>query len=70
MKITVTLKSVFGNEAIYPADEHARIFCRIAGTKTLTPETLRLIRSLGYEIIFNNPRADELAEKLNGGSNV
>jgi hypothetical protein len=70
MKITVTLKSVFGNEAIYPADEHARTFCRIAGTKTLTPDALRLIRSLGYEIVFNNPRADELAEKLNGASHV
>jgi hypothetical protein len=70
MKITVTLKSVFGNEAIYPADEHARTFCAIAGTKTLTHEALRLIRSLGYEIIFTDPRADELAAKLNGGANV
>ncbi len=70
MKITVTLKSVFGNEAIYPADEHARTFCAIAGTKTLTHETLRLIRSLGYEIVFADPRAAELAEKLNGGRNV
>lgn len=66
MKITVTLKNVFGNETVYPADEAARSFCAIAGTKSLTLETLCLIRGLGYEIVFTDPRASQLEAVLNG----
>ena len=36
MKITVKIKNLYGNEHIYPEDEAARIFARIAGQKTLT----------------------------------
>lgn len=55
-KITVQIRTVYGNETIYPACPKAVLFARIAGTKTLTTETLRLIRSLGYEIEVEAPR--------------
>ena len=50
MKITIQVKTIYGNRVIYPKDETAQAFARIAGTKTLTLEALRLIRALGYEI--------------------
>ena len=49
--IKITVKSVYGNETIYPACERAQLFAEIAGTKTLTEPTLRRIKALGYEIL-------------------
>jgi len=50
VKITVKIKNLYGNEHIYPEDEAARIFARIAGQKTLTKAQLICIRELGYAI--------------------
>lgn len=50
MKITVRIRSVYGIETVYPACDHAKLFARIAGTKTLTTHALRDIRLLGYDI--------------------
>ncbi len=49
--IVVNIKSVYGVEKIYPVCEHARIFASIAGTKTLTVETIDSVKGLGFEII-------------------
>jgi hypothetical protein len=48
--ITVKVKNVYGNPVAYPACEMSEVFARIAGTKTLTAETLRLIASLGFTV--------------------
>lgn len=40
----------YGNEAIYPGNEASKTFARIAGTKTLTRDTITLIKKLGYRI--------------------
>ena len=40
----------YGIETFYPVDETAHLFARIAGTKSLTRDTLRLMDALGYEI--------------------
>jgi copper chaperone CopZ len=50
MKITIQIKNVYGKEAIYPICEKGKIFAEIAGTKTLTRQTIQQIKSLGYEI--------------------
>ncbi len=50
MIIKVEIKNNFGNEAIYPACEHSQIFAEIAGTKTLTRDTIAKIKALGYQI--------------------
>jgi len=48
--IIVEIKDVYGSRVVYPACEAAKAFARIAGTKTLTPATLREIESLGFGI--------------------
>ena len=50
MTIQIEVRNVYGKEAIYPANETAKTFARIAGTKTLLRETLRLAQSLGYTV--------------------
>jgi hypothetical protein len=49
-KITVKIKNVYGIESIYPLCADAKLFAKIAGTKTLTAHAVRDIQSLGYEI--------------------
>lgn len=51
--ITITIKYVYGNAVVYPHCDDSRVFAQIAGTKTLTPDTIRLIRLLGYEVKQN-----------------
>ena len=49
--ITVTVRRVYGMPVIYPSDANARSFAAIAGTKTLTRQTVRHIKNLGFEIV-------------------
>lgn len=53
--VEVNLKSVYGETKAYPINEAAKIFADLAGTKTLTMQTLRKIRDLGYEIKCVDP---------------
>jgi len=53
--ITVEIKNVFGNETIYPIDEKAKTFARLAGTKTLTRDAIKNIKDLGYTINVKTP---------------
>lgn len=48
--VTVTVRRVYGNSVIYPSCPTARHFAAIAGTKTLTLDTLHRIKALGYSI--------------------
>ena len=50
MTITISVKNSYGNVLYYPECTMAYIFSRIAGTKTLTQETIRLIKALGYTV--------------------
>tara|TARA_R110000744_G_scaffold21338_6_gene55372 strand:+ start:1014 stop:1187 length:174 start_codon:yes stop_codon:yes gene_type:complete len=50
MKITVQIKSNYGQEMIYPVSAPAKIFADLAGTKTLTRRALQHIAMLGYTI--------------------
>ena len=55
MKITVSIKSNYGNEMIYPVCEQAKLFALLSGHKTLTGQTIALIKKLGYEIEVEQP---------------
>jgi len=55
MRITVRIKNNYGQDVIYPVCGNADKFAWIAGTKTLTADTIRLIKSLGYEIDVETP---------------
>lgn len=50
MKITLALKSVYGQTRAYPADAIAQGFADLLGTKTLTRANLGHIKALGYTI--------------------
>lgn len=52
MTITVRVKDVYGVRTIYPVCQGAHAFAAIAGTKTLTDNTLRYVKCLGYSIAF------------------
>ena len=51
----VEIKNVYGNELIYPKCTQSKIFCNIAGTKTLSREVISKIKYLGYEIKVSTP---------------
>lgn len=53
--VQVNLKSVYGEVKAYPANEAAKLFADLAGTKTLTMQALKLIQSLGYEVKAVDP---------------
>ena len=57
--VVITLKSVYGTVKAYPRNDSAILFSFIAGTKTLTIDTLKQITLLGYSI-----------ECLNGGCDI
>ena len=50
MIVQVEIKSVYGAEKIYPVCQTGKLFADIAGTKTLTREVLKNIKSLGYSL--------------------
>lgn len=48
--IVIELKAIYGKMKAYPICNDAKVFASIAGTKTLTRDTLRSIANLGYAI--------------------
>jgi hypothetical protein len=50
MIITVAVRSVYGSDLVYPADDAAATFAALIGAKTFGARHLALIRSLGYTV--------------------
>lgn len=50
MEIVVHIKDVYGSTLVYPVCEKAKLFAKLAGTKTLTMEALGHIATLGFDI--------------------
>jgi hypothetical protein len=50
MHITVKLRNIFGYDKVYPICDTAKAFARIAKTTTLTDNTLREIKNIGFDI--------------------
>ncbi len=55
MEIIVTIKNNYGTETIYPSCLKGHLFAEMAGTKTLTPQTIKLIKALGYTVSVSQP---------------
>jgi len=67
MKIQVEVKDVYGTTKVYPVCQKAKLFSKIANTKTLTEETLKNIERLGYQLeVIVSPKYLELV----GSNNV
>jgi len=47
-KLTVRKESAWGNVRIVPVCETSKLLARLAGTKTLTDEAVRIAKELGY----------------------
>lgn len=62
MKVIVQIKNVYGEEKIYPVCESAKAFAAIAGTRTLTLQTMTQIKRLGYSVEVSQTSA--LANQL------
>lgn len=61
MKIQIEMKEVYGETKVYPVCEKAKLFARIAGTKTLTRPVLEDVERLGYQLeLMVNPKYLEL----------
>jgi hypothetical protein len=50
MEITVKLKSVYGNDLIYPVCDKATLLASLTGKKTFTDESIKTIKNLGYTV--------------------
>lgn len=64
--IVIKIEKNYGVEVIYPVCRNAKAFAQIAKTKTLTLDTIHLIKSLGFELIRKEPE-NCLASKLGLG---
>jgi hypothetical protein len=60
-EITVEVKDIYGKTKYYPHCSDAKVFAAIAGTTTLTEQTLRRIMRLGYKV-KTLQQASELTE--------
>lgn len=49
-EITVEVRGIYGLLKYYPVCEQSKLFAAIAGTTTLTEQTLRRIMALGYKV--------------------
>ena len=50
-QLIVRVRSVYGVPNIYPVNDSAEAFARIAGTKTLSRSVLEEAERLGYSIV-------------------
>ena len=60
MKIMIEVKNNYGKPVPYPVCVAAHNFAAIAKTETLTPDTLKLIGLLGFEVEVVQPDLSDL----------
>ena len=53
--VLIEIKSVYGNELIYPANDTADKLANLAGKKTLSRVDLAIIKNLGFDIVVKSP---------------
>jgi hypothetical protein len=51
-RIERTLREVYGTVKAYPVNEQAKRLAALAGTKTLTADTLRTARDMGFDLVY------------------
>lgn len=50
--VQVYVRTHYGTKHYYPANRPAELFLKVQGGKVLTQQTLRVLKSAGYEIEF------------------
>lgn len=56
MEAHIEAKNLYGAWKFYPINETATLLAAIAGTKTLTPESITLAQRMGVKFIQHLPR--------------
>ena len=62
--VKIEVRNVYGNTYYYPANENAKLFTNIAGTKTIDPNNFKYIRLLGFKIEPVQPKIAALEETV------
>jgi hypothetical protein len=52
--LKIQIKAVYGTLKAYPLCEQSKLFAKIAGTSTLTMDTIKHIQALGFHIVAIN----------------
>ena len=60
MEIQVSIKSVYGNQLIYPLCDKAKLFARLARTSTLTPQAIDIIKRIGFTVVVVDNQPNKL----------
>lgn len=55
MKIEIQIRDVYGIRTIYPHCQTAKLFAKLAGTRTITRHALETIKALGYTVEIKQP---------------
>jgi hypothetical protein len=61
IRLDVEIKTVYGKHLYYPTNDKAQMLAHIAGTDTLTPQTLKLAKDMGMAITFTHVIPQEVA---------
>jgi len=59
--IEVKIKTVYGKPMYYPINDKAELLAHIAGTETLTVQTLKLATDMGMRVKFTHIMPEEVA---------
>jgi hypothetical protein len=59
--IEIEVRSVYGNDLIYPVNDGAQALARIAGKKTLSVSDLQNASSIGLEVVEVNRNYNAIA---------
>ena len=58
--LEVEIRTVYGKTLYYPLNAEAHLLSHIAGTETLTAQTLKLAKDMGMSIKFTHKVPDEV----------
>jgi len=50
MELEVEIKNLYGREMIYPVCDKGKLLARLSGNRTLTDESIAVIKQLGYTL--------------------
>lgn len=60
LTLEVEIKTVYGKPMYYPINDKAQMLSHIAGTETLTAQTLKLAKDMGMCIKFTHTVPEEV----------
>lgn len=65
--IKVQIRDVYGRPVAYPANQQAERLADMVGTKTLTIQTLRQAKAMGFVLIEVDRRGNDMPATFEGG---